>query len=108
MSEMKRAAVEMGAERETLSGLSGFGDLVLTCTSGQSRNYRFGVSLGKGEDFEPGVTVEGAATAEAVCTHAEKAGLDLPVMRAIMLLVTGQLRVEQAMDMLLSRPLKEE
>ncbi|MEQ8291973.1 MAG: NAD(P)H-dependent glycerol-3-phosphate dehydrogenase [Roseovarius sp.] len=107
-AEMKRAAVQMGAERETLSGLSGFGDLVLTCTSGQSRNYRFGVSLGKGEEFEPGVTVEGAATAEAVCHHAESAGLDLPVMRAIMLLVTGQLRVEQAMDMLLSRPLKEE
>uniref|UniRef100_UPI003B52DF49 NAD(P)H-dependent glycerol-3-phosphate dehydrogenase n=1 Tax=Roseovarius indicus TaxID=540747 RepID=UPI003B52DF49 len=107
-AEMKRAAVEMGAERETLSGLSGFGDLVLTCTSGQSRNYRFGVSLGQGKEFEPGVTVEGAATAEAVCNHAEKAGLDLPVIRAITMLVTGQLRVDQAMDMLLSRPLKEE
>ena len=66
------------------------------------------MSLGQGKQFEPGVTVEGAATAEAVCNHAEKAGLDLPVIRAITMLVTGQLRVDQAMDMLLSRPLKEE
>jgi len=107
-AEMVRAAEAMGAARETLSGLSGFGDLVLTCTSDQSRNYQFGLSLGRGEAFDGAVTVEGAATAEALCDMAEGAGLDLPITRAVMLLVTGRLQVAQAMDMLLSRPLKEE
>lgn len=107
-AEMLRVAQVMGARRETLSGLSGFGDLVLTCTSEQSRNYRFGQSLGRGTGFDPSVTVEGAATAEALCDMAEAAGLDLPIARAVMLLVTGRLQVAQAMDLLLSRPLKEE
>jgi glycerol-3-phosphate dehydrogenase (NAD(P)+) len=107
-AEMVRTAQAMGAERQTLSGLSGFGDLVLTCTSEQSRNFRFGMSLGRGEGFDPATTVEGAATAEAFCAVAEDAGLDLPITRAVMQLVKGQLRVKEAMDMLLSRPLKEE
>lgn len=107
-AEMGRAAEAMGAERQTLSGLSGFGDLVLTCTSEQSRNFRFGLSLGRGEAFDPATTVEGSATAEAVCAVARKAALDLPITHAVMQLVKGQLRVEEAMDMLLSRPLKEE
>jgi glycerol-3-phosphate dehydrogenase (NAD(P)+) len=52
--------------------------------------------------------VEGAATARAMCDLAEKSGIDLPITSAVTLLVTGQLKVDQAMDMLLSRPLKEE
>ncbi|WP_111734692.1 NAD(P)H-dependent glycerol-3-phosphate dehydrogenase [Roseovarius amoyensis] len=107
-AEIVRAAEAMGAARDTLSGLSGFGDLVLTCTSEQSRNYRFGLSLGRNEAFDPGVTVEGAATAQAVCDLAAREGLDLPITQAVMMLVSGRLRVEQAMDMLLKRPLKEE
>ena len=107
-AEMSRAADVMGALPETLTGLSGFGDLVLTCTSDQSRNYRFGLSLGRNEPFDPAVTVEGAATAQAVQDEAARLGLDLPITRAVTLLVTGQLKVAEAMDMLLSRPLKEE
>jgi glycerol-3-phosphate dehydrogenase (NAD(P)+) len=107
-AEMVRAAESWGAGRETLTGLSGFGDLVLTCTSAQSRNYRLGHSLGRGEVFDPSVTVEGADTARALSDMAARQGLDLPITRAVMLLVTGQLKVSQAMDMLLSRPLKEE
>jgi len=107
-AEMVRAAEAMGAARDTLSGLSGFGDLVLTCTSEQSRNYRFGLSLGRNEAFDPGVTVEGAATAQAVCDLAGREGLDLPITQAVTMLVAGRLRVAQAMDMLLKRPLKEE
>lgn len=107
-AEMVRAAEAMGASRDTLSGLSGFGDLVLTCTSEQSRNYRFGLSLGRNEPFDPSVTVEGAATAQAVCDLAAREGLDLPITQAVTMLVSGRLRVAQAMDMLLKRPLKEE
>lgn len=107
-AEMSRLAVSLGAAPETLTGLSGFGDLVLTCTSDQSRNYRFGLSLGRNSPFDARITVEGAATAQAVHALAEDRGIDLPITAAVTALVTGQLQVEQAMDMLLSRPLKEE
>ncbi|MCZ0811214.1 MAG: NAD(P)H-dependent glycerol-3-phosphate dehydrogenase [Pseudomonadota bacterium] len=107
-AEMSRMAAAVGARPETLSGLSGFGDLVLTCTSEQSRNTRFGLSLGRNESFDPSVTVEGAATARAVTHRAAELGIDMPVTRAITALINGELQVDQAMDMLLSRPLKEE
>lgn len=107
-AEMTRMAVGLGARAETLSGLSGFGDLVLTCTSEQSRNYRFGLSLGRGETFDPSVTVEGVATARAMQDQAQRQGLDLPITAAVTALVVGELKVREAMDMLLSRPLKEE
>ncbi|WP_306153152.1 NAD(P)H-dependent glycerol-3-phosphate dehydrogenase [Roseovarius sp. MMSF_3281] len=107
-AEMTRMAEAVGAEPETLAGLSGFGDLVLTCTSDQSRNYRFGLSLGRNEGFDPSVTVEGAATARAVHAKARALGLEMPITAAITGLIAGELQVEQAMDMLLSRPLKEE
>jgi len=107
-AELVKVAEMHGARAETLAGLSGFGDLVLTCTSEQSRNYRFGQSLGKGEVFDPDVTVEGAATAEALEELAREKGLDLPITRAVTALVRGELNVRDAMDMLLQRPLKEE
>jgi glycerol-3-phosphate dehydrogenase (NAD(P)+) len=107
-AEMNRLADRMGAQPDTLAGLSGLGDLVLTCTSAQSRNTRYGESLGRGDAFDPAVTVEGAATARAVRDRARTLGLDLPVTEAIAALVAGELRVAQAMDMLLARPLKEE
>ena len=71
-AEMVRLAAALGARAETLAGLSGFGDLVLTCTSAQSRNFRYGLALGKGESFDPRVTVEGVATARAVVKLAER------------------------------------
>ncbi|GAW34607.1 glycerol-3-phosphate dehydrogenase [Roseovarius sp. A-2] len=107
-AEMHRFAHALGARPDTLAGLSGFGDLVLTCTSEQSRNYRYGQSLGRGKDFDATLTVEGAATARAVLGRADALALDMPVTQAITALVTGELRVAQAVDMLLSRPLKEE
>ena len=107
-AEMQRMAQRLGAQRETLAGLSGFGDLTLTCTSPQSRNFRFGQSIGRGEDFDPTVTVEGASTAVAVLERARKLGIDMPITAAVVGLVNGKLRVGDAMDMLLSRPLKEE
>lgn len=107
-AEMSRFAASLGAVHDTMTGLSGFGDLVLTCTSDQSRNYRFGLSLGRKEAFDRAVTVEGAATAQAVHAQAEAKGIDLPITAAVTALIAGQLQVTQAMDMLLSRPLKEE
>ena len=107
-AEMNRLARALGAQPDTLAGLAGFGDLALTCTSDQSRNYRFGLSIGQGTDFDPSVTVEGAATARAVLARATAMKIDMPITHAVTALVNGELRVDQAMDMLLSRPLKEE
>lgn len=107
-AEMCRMAETRGARASTLGGLSGFGDLALTCTSSLSRNYQFGLSLGQGEPFDPNITVEGAATAQAVLAEAQKAGVDMPITQAVAALSAGKLQVAQAMDMLLSRPQKEE
>ena len=107
-AEMSRMASVLGARSETLAGLSGFGDLTLTCTSEQSRNYRYGQSLGQASKFDASVTVEGVATSHAVLEKAAALNLDMPITAAVVALVDGKLRVEDAMDMLLSRPLKEE
>ncbi len=107
-AEIVRVATSDGASDKTLVGLSGFGDLVLTCTSDKSRNYRYGQSIGRGETFDPSITVEGAATARAMHHLAQSQGFDLPVTSVVCALVEGKLNVHEAMDMLLSRPLKEE
>lgn len=106
--EMQRLALALGARPETLSGLSGFGDLVLTCTSEQSRNYRYGMALGRGTVFDASTTVEGAATARAVKRLAGKLGLDMPICTVVADLTTGETDVPTALNALLSRPLKEE
>lgn len=107
-AEMRRLAIHLGAREETLSGLSGFGDLVLTCTSDLSRNYRFGAALGRGEAFDPAMTVEGAPTAIAAARLARKLDLDMPVTATIAALAEGRISVPDAMHLLLTRPLKEE
>ncbi|WP_417770512.1 NAD(P)H-dependent glycerol-3-phosphate dehydrogenase, partial [Stappia sp.] len=107
-AEVRRMALELGGRPETLSGLSGFGDLALTCTSEQSRNYLYGLSIGRGEGFDSSITVEGAATARAVAEQARGMALDMPITDAVVALISGKLQVREAMDMLLSRPLKEE
>lgn len=107
-AEMTRFAHALGAQPDTLAGLSGFGDLALTCTSDQSRNTRYGYSIGSDDTFDPAITVEGAATARAVLQRARALDLDMPITHVVTALVTGELRVTEAVDMLLSRPLKEE
>ena len=106
--EMVRFATHLGAKPETLFGLSGLGDLALTCTSELSRNYRYGLALGRGEGFDPSVTVEGAKTAIAVTKLAKEREIDLPISSVVAALVEANLTVPQAMKALLSRPLKEE
>ncbi len=107
-AEMVRLAEVLGARAETLSGLSGFGDLVLTCTSSQSRNFRFGCALGKGEAFDPSVTVEGVATARAVMKLAQGLGIDMPVTAMVNALSLGRIALNDAIGQLMSRPLKQE
>ncbi|WP_417718639.1 NAD(P)H-dependent glycerol-3-phosphate dehydrogenase [Salipiger sp.] len=107
-AEMTRFAVHHGARAETLAGLSGLGDLALTCTSELSRNYRYGLALGREEPFDPAITVEGAATARAVAAMAGKISLSLPISSAVAELVEGRATVREVLQDLLSRPLKEE
>ena len=107
-AEMTRLAAHFGARPETLAGLSGLGDLALTCTSDLSRNYRFGQALGQGQAFDPRVTVEGAATARAVTRLAAREGLSMPISAVVAALAAGEATVSEALDELLSRPLKEE
>ena len=107
-AEMLRLALALGARAETLAGLSGLGDLVLTCTSAQSRNFRFGQALGSGQGFDPKVTVEGAATAKAVTNMARTMNIDMPVTAMVAALIDQQITLPQAIQALLSRPLKQE
>lgn len=107
-AEMQRMALALGARAETLAGLSGFGDLALTCTSDQSRNYRLGLSLGRGDSFDSSITVEGAATARAVAANAARMGLDMPITNCVVALLDQKLTLAEAMAQLLARPLKEE
>lgn len=107
-AEMVRLALTLGAKAETMAGLSGFGDLVLTCTSDQSRNFRYGCALGSGRGFDPTVTVEGAATAKAVADMAKKLSVDLPITTMVAALIDGKIALAQAVQTLLSRPLKQE
>jgi glycerol-3-phosphate dehydrogenase (NAD(P)+) len=106
--EMQRLATELGGQADTLSGLSGFGDLVLTCTSEQSRNFRYGLALGRGESFDSGTTVEGAATARAVRQLARDLDIDMPICAVVADLTENKTDVMRALNALLSRPLKEE
>ncbi len=112
-AEMARLGVAMGARMETLAGLSGLGDLVLTCNSTLSRNMRLGLALGQGRDLEDAVTrgegtAEGVYSAEAVLALAGTHGVDMPIAEAVAEIVTGRTRVEEAIDALLSRPFKPE
>lgn len=107
-AEMRRLATACGAEEGTLMGLSGLGDLALTATSPGSRNTRFGLALGRGEEFGGGLTVEGAATARAAARLGRRLGLDLPVTEAVAALVEGRVDVAEALRELLDRPLRAE
>jgi glycerol-3-phosphate dehydrogenase (NAD(P)+) len=106
-AEMTRLAVAMGARAETLAGLSGLGDLSLTCNSGQSRNFTLGRALGAGA-ARPGGTVEGVATARAACQLGRSHGVELPIAAAVADVLEGTVTIVGAMDALFARPLREE
>lgn len=107
-AEMIRLARALGAREATLAGLSGLGDLVLTCTSPQSRNFRHGLALGAGQRPDAAVTVEGVTTARAVARLARERGLDLPISTMVAAVVGHDLPLEDAIRALMSRPLTQE
>lgn len=107
--EMRRLAAAFGAETETLMGLSGFGDLMLTCSSVQSRNYSFGLGIGRGEPPASfGKLAEGAATVGIAVQKASEFWVEVPIMTAVAEVLTGRLSVDDAVDRLMARPLKRE
>ncbi|SDZ02847.1 glycerol-3-phosphate dehydrogenase (NAD(P)+) [Jannaschia faecimaris] len=107
MAEMLRLAPALGARPETLMGLSGLGDLALTCASTQSRNFALGLAIG-GNTPRPTATTEGAATAEAALRLAARHGVEMPITEVVAALVGGQASVEDAVRHLLDRDLTEE
>ena len=109
-AELSRFATIRGARADTLMGLSGFGDLVLTCTSDQSRNFRHGFALGQGQATDRSVTVEGVSTALAVLNHVRNTEIEslLPITTMVAGVTQGQVTVTDAIHTLMSRPLKEE
>jgi glycerol-3-phosphate dehydrogenase (NAD(P)+) len=104
-AEMRRVARARGARDETLAGLSGLGDLVLTCSSEKSRNYCFGMALGRGEAPDLSVTVEGLHTARGLAADAT---LDTPLADTVAAMADGRLDFAAAVDTLLARPLRPE
>jgi glycerol-3-phosphate dehydrogenase (NAD(P)+) len=110
-AEMMRLGRALGARTETLAGLSGLGDLVLTCSSPTSRNFAYGLALAAGETGAAGPdtrTVEGAWTAAAAVALAARLGVEVPIMRAVEDIVAGRLGIDPAIEALLQRPLKAE
>jgi glycerol-3-phosphate dehydrogenase (NAD(P)+) len=106
-AELSRFAASRGARPETLMGLSGLGDLVLTCSSAQSRNFSYGFALGR-SDALPEKLAEGAATAPVLLDMAQTSGVDMPIARAVAEILSGHLTVDQAIGVLLARPQKAE
>jgi len=103
----------LGAELETLTGLCGMGDVMLTCSSPQSRNMSLGIALGQGEKLDDVLgsrnsVSEGVYTASAVIEMAKQLKLDLPICGAVESVVSGAATVDQAIEDLLSRPLRAE
>jgi glycerol-3-phosphate dehydrogenase (NAD(P)+) len=106
-AELSRLGEALGARRETLMGLSGLGDLVLTATSKSSRNFSFGVALGAGE--APGAALaEGVDTAPALVARAHAQNVEMPIAEAMADLLSGALPLGEAMLRLMSRKLKAE
>lgn len=110
LAEMSRLVAALGGDADTVRGLSGLGDLVLTATSHQSRNLRFGIALGRGEPMAAagGNLVEGAFAASVASRLAEGVGVDMPITRAVASIIEGRLDIPTALDQLMSRPITTE
>ena len=113
MNEMLRLGAALGAQAQTLMGLAGLGDLVLTCTGELSRNHRFGVALGRGVSLQQalrdiGQVVEGTVTADEVMRLADRHGLDLPISQHVQLVLRGEMTPTDALHALLARERKPE
>ena len=112
-SEISRLAVAMGGEARTLTGLSGMGDLMLTCNSQTSRNFTLGVNLGKGKSIEEATNglksiAEGMFSTKAIIKLAENYKVTMPITDSINKLINNQSDIDTIIKELLSRPIKEE
>ena len=110
-AELVRFGKAYGAKPETMTGLSGLGDLILTCSSPQSRNFSFGVALGKGERPDGaahGKLAEGAFTAPVLLEMAREKNIEMPIAAAVAAILAGKLSVDAAIESLLTRPIKAE
>jgi glycerol-3-phosphate dehydrogenase (NAD(P)+) len=112
-AEMTRFGLARGARAETLAGLSGLGDLVLTCSSTSSRNFSLGKGLGEGRTAaellaDRRTVAEGAFTAPVLLRAAAEAGVDMPIVTAVCALLAGEAAVDEVVGELLSRPLRAE
>ncbi len=106
--ELRRLAKSFGARPETLMGLSGLGDMMLTCGSSQSRNFAYGVALGRGASREHLPLAEGVATATIAAEIAQERGVEAPIITAVDMLLRDELTVEEAVSALMTRPLRSE
>lgn len=112
-AEMTRFGVVFGARPETLAGLSGLGDLVLTCSSTSSRNYSLGKGIGEGQPAaallsDRKTVAEGAFTAPVLARLAREKGVDMPIVDAVDALIAGRASVGEVLDALLARPPRAE
>jgi glycerol-3-phosphate dehydrogenase (NAD(P)+) len=108
LAEMSRLVAVLGGSAETVSGLSGLGDLVLTATSHQSRNLRFGIALARGEATQGGQLVEGAFAASVAARLAREHGIEMPITEAVAAIIDGKLDTRTAMELLMTRPIRNE
>jgi glycerol-3-phosphate dehydrogenase (NAD(P)+) len=106
--ELRRLGAAMGGQPQTYMGLSGFGDLMLSCASPQSRNFGYGMALGRGEDLAGRPLAEGAATVQIAGRIATEHGIDAPILQMTRRLLAGEVTPGDAMQALLARPIKEE
>ena len=107
-SELARFGRALGARAETMVGLSGLGDLILTCSSPQSRNFALGLALGRSEPKPAGKLAEGEFTAPVLIELAASQGIELPVSMAVAAILSGKLTIDAAIEGLLTRPFKAE
>jgi glycerol-3-phosphate dehydrogenase (NAD(P)+) len=107
-SELARLGRACGARSETLAGLSGLGDLILSCSSLQSRNFAFGIALGRGEEPNRDKLAEGEFTAPVLIELAASQGVDMPVSKAVAAILGGKVTIDAAIEALLTRPFKAE
>ncbi|MBN9257276.1 MAG: glycerol-3-phosphate dehydrogenase [Mesorhizobium sp. 65-26] len=106
--ELRRIGAAFGARPETLMGLSGLGDLLLTCSSTQSRNFAYGLALGQGKPLAGLPLAEGVPTAAIAARLASERGIDAPIITATAAILDGALTIGQAVTALMTRPLKTE
>ena len=107
-SELARLGRACGARSETLAGLSGLGDLILSCSSPQSRNLAFGIALGRGEAPNRSKLAEGEFTAPVLIELAASQNVDMPVSNAVAAILSGKVTIDAAIEGLLTRPFKAE